>query len=267
MTQPKDPALKNNSTDSEGRINRADTVPPPPSGDAYSAATVVREAPPEVLAAIRERKKQAALAQPKLPPAPALPKGLVGVKAPSEDASSGREVLKLHDDDDEGAGPVWQASPEIVDAVRKQRDSGQPSSRRRSRSQPAPSSPPRLTPPPSKPDAAVSVTEADDVDDQAMTRLRVSPKASDGQPASGERLRESAPSQPGHPTLAQPDAEPLPLQGAPLSEPEPAVWPSPLGAPSWTTDRRLALAVVVAMLILSTAAAFWILSFAWSALR
>jgi hypothetical protein len=57
MTRQRDPAGELGERDSEGQIFRADTVPPPASGDAYSAATVVREAPPEMLAAIRERKK------------------------------------------------------------------------------------------------------------------------------------------------------------------------------------------------------------------
>jgi hypothetical protein len=66
MTKGNDPADRLDKLDalnSEGHIHRADTVPPPNSGDAYSAETVVREAPPEVLAAIRERRKEQAAAE------------------------------------------------------------------------------------------------------------------------------------------------------------------------------------------------------------
>lgn len=42
-------------------IQSNDTVPPPESGDAYSAMTVVREAPPAVLEAIRKRKLEEAV--------------------------------------------------------------------------------------------------------------------------------------------------------------------------------------------------------------
>jgi hypothetical protein len=41
----------------EGEVHRVDTVPPPASGDAYSADTVIRDVPPEALEAIRERRK------------------------------------------------------------------------------------------------------------------------------------------------------------------------------------------------------------------
>jgi len=41
---------------SEGEIHRVDTVPPPESGDAYSADTVIRDVPREALDAIRDRK-------------------------------------------------------------------------------------------------------------------------------------------------------------------------------------------------------------------
>ena len=45
----------------EENIHGVDTVPPPESGDAYSAMTVVREAPPAVLEAIRKRKLEEAV--------------------------------------------------------------------------------------------------------------------------------------------------------------------------------------------------------------
>lgn len=41
----------------EGEIHRVDTVPPPASGDAYSADTVIRDVPREALEAIREKRK------------------------------------------------------------------------------------------------------------------------------------------------------------------------------------------------------------------
>lgn len=47
--------------DDEANIHGVDTVPPPESGDAYSAMTVVREAPPAVLEAIRKRKLEEAV--------------------------------------------------------------------------------------------------------------------------------------------------------------------------------------------------------------
>lgn len=40
-----------------GEEHRVETVPPPPSGDAYSADTVIRDVPREALEAIRERKR------------------------------------------------------------------------------------------------------------------------------------------------------------------------------------------------------------------
>jgi hypothetical protein len=45
----------------EENVHGVDTVPPPESGDAYSAMTVVREAPPAVLEAIRKRKLEEAV--------------------------------------------------------------------------------------------------------------------------------------------------------------------------------------------------------------
>lgn len=40
-----------------GEEHRVDTVPPPASGDAYSADTVIRDVPREALEAIREKKR------------------------------------------------------------------------------------------------------------------------------------------------------------------------------------------------------------------
>ena len=45
----------------DANVHGVDTVPPPESGDAYSAMTVVREAPPAVLEAIRKRKLEEAV--------------------------------------------------------------------------------------------------------------------------------------------------------------------------------------------------------------
>jgi FtsZ-interacting cell division protein ZipA len=41
----------------EAEVHRVDTVPPPASGDAYSADTVIRDVPREALDAIREKRK------------------------------------------------------------------------------------------------------------------------------------------------------------------------------------------------------------------
>ncbi|MEO7111485.1 MAG: hypothetical protein ABI183_13685 [Polyangiaceae bacterium] len=41
----------------EAEVHRADTVPPPASGDAYSADTVIRDIPREALEAIRDKRK------------------------------------------------------------------------------------------------------------------------------------------------------------------------------------------------------------------
>lgn len=49
------------SPEDDANIHGVDTVPPPESGDAYSAMTVVREAPPAVLEAIRKRKLEEAV--------------------------------------------------------------------------------------------------------------------------------------------------------------------------------------------------------------
>jgi FtsZ-interacting cell division protein ZipA len=62
------------ATSGEGEVHRVDTVPPPASGDAYSADTVIRDVPREALDAIRERRKnsekrRAAEAAPKEPAA------------------------------------------------------------------------------------------------------------------------------------------------------------------------------------------------------
>lgn len=47
-----------------GDEHKVDTLPPPPSGDAYSADTVIRDVPREALEAIREKKRLAASSEP-----------------------------------------------------------------------------------------------------------------------------------------------------------------------------------------------------------
>lgn len=47
-----------------GDEHKVDTVPPPASGDAYSADTVIRDVPREALEAIREKKRLAASSEP-----------------------------------------------------------------------------------------------------------------------------------------------------------------------------------------------------------
>jgi hypothetical protein len=77
MSDTNTPVPPQDMRESEGKIHRADTVPPPADGEShYSAATVVREAPPEVLAAIRQHKALKAAASPpvELPPPPRVPR-------------------------------------------------------------------------------------------------------------------------------------------------------------------------------------------------
>jgi hypothetical protein len=57
MTQKK-------SDDQAKAAERADTLPPPASGDAYSAETAVREVPADVLDAIRRARKAGAMPTP-----------------------------------------------------------------------------------------------------------------------------------------------------------------------------------------------------------
>ena len=68
-------AAKTNDADAALSDPERATIPPPPSGDAYSADTVVREAPPEILELIREVKRQHGTVPPRHaawspPPAP-----------------------------------------------------------------------------------------------------------------------------------------------------------------------------------------------------
>jgi hypothetical protein len=52
-----DPKEEPAAQSGEGEVHRVDTVPPPASGDAYSADTVIRDVPREALDAIREKRK------------------------------------------------------------------------------------------------------------------------------------------------------------------------------------------------------------------
>src|SRR5665213_4183185 len=55
---PKDePAATPARAGRDSEAHRVDTVPPPASGDAYSADTVIRDVPREALEAIREKRK------------------------------------------------------------------------------------------------------------------------------------------------------------------------------------------------------------------
>jgi uncharacterized membrane protein len=86
---------------SMGSIQKADTVPPPASGDVYNAATEVRAAPEDLLDIMRQVKekraaKQSGASQPqdeagdelRLPPPGAMPDldALLGGKAPASKA-------------------------------------------------------------------------------------------------------------------------------------------------------------------------------------
>jgi hypothetical protein len=52
-----DPKDEPAATSGDSEVHRVDTVPPPASGDAYSADTVIRDVPREALEAIREKRK------------------------------------------------------------------------------------------------------------------------------------------------------------------------------------------------------------------
>jgi hypothetical protein len=78
-----------------GKLHTADTVPPPASGDAYSAATEIRQAPDDLLDIMREVKearsvKQAAKAGGgpevlRIPKAPLVP-SILGLRPPAAGA-------------------------------------------------------------------------------------------------------------------------------------------------------------------------------------
>ena len=113
------------------------TVPPPPgSGDAYSAATVVKLAPPEILATLKQEsstlaqsvaehnaRAQAALAEKATPP-PALEEAetVADIPAPSlpknTDEGKVADLSSSEDDEPRAAGTVIM--PETV--VRKARE-------------------------------------------------------------------------------------------------------------------------------------------------
>jgi hypothetical protein len=109
-----------------GNEHNIETVPPPASGDAYSAETIVREAPNDILDAERH------------------------AKAPTSD------------DDDEGAvRSVWQPSPELASAIRRDWES----------TRPAPLA--RLSEPPPLPQVGgLPLISFDEPDEGGATRLR-----------------------------------------------------------------------------------------------
>jgi hypothetical protein len=114
----KDDAKRSGELDPDSHIFLADTVPPPASGDAYSAETVVRTAPPELLDAARARK---ALRPPKVQILPEVP-------TPRErppPLTAGAEIPSFALEE-EGLPVVWEAPAEIAEAVRKTHESGSP---------------------------------------------------------------------------------------------------------------------------------------------
>ena len=75
-------------------VEKLDTVRPPPGGDAYSAETVVRQAPPELIAAARAILKKS---DPNaIPKAPAAPKTIAAPRpAPSVASDSAKQLASL----------------------------------------------------------------------------------------------------------------------------------------------------------------------------
>jgi hypothetical protein len=132
---------------------------------------------------------------------------------------------------DAGAAPdaaeappsVWHASPDIVEAVRKQK----------SMAPPVPSEPVSAPPSPPVDAQAVAPIVVDEFDDEAATRLRevpptTKPKKSDA-PAAPAATPSSPPSlRPSHPVAALPSVPPSRPSLAPLAPPSfgPAVAPS-----------------------------------------
>lgn len=123
-------------SDAKDKAFTADTVPPPPSGDAYSAETLVNQAPPDVLRAMRERPR---------------------VTNPDSET-------KLREDDvRESAPPVWRASPALVEAVKRDTESRRPPGQ-------APSSEPPL--PRVGAPGLPKIPSIDEPDEDGVTRLR-----------------------------------------------------------------------------------------------
>jgi hypothetical protein len=92
------------STDDDENVHSARTVPPPAGGDAYADATVVREVPADILAAIEppEEKLGALTAQ---APRPAPPSRPLAVDA------SGLPSVMFEDEDEDDDEPVPSSSP------------------------------------------------------------------------------------------------------------------------------------------------------------
>jgi hypothetical protein len=267
--------------DSDRKIYIADTVPPPAGGDAYSAATVVREAPPEVLEAIRQRSvaraEQAASSKP--PPRVKAPR--VAPTPAFRPPVNHIPRFNLDDDDPDIDDPdMWEAPEEIVEVVRQRRESGRPSSPVSSRSA-SPSSHAS-----GKPGAlahasggsaglanGASVNEAlaayldtdadnQDVDDQAMTRLRRISKEPSSGPVSVSRVTpdESPDEDTGlpeaAPELATHSSSAMPIPIATSSERPPA-YPFPLGSPR-RYGRVTIWTIALTILALSALALMWL---------
>jgi hypothetical protein len=104
------------------KVHTADTVPPPASGDAYNAATEVRQAPDDLLEIMRQRKE------------------LRAAKMPKFDATPNIIIEVEHDDMAPPEAPAPIAAPAAVEPV------------------PTPAAPPPLDPvaPPPAPIAAMT---------------------------------------------------------------------------------------------------------------
>ena len=92
-----------------GEEHRVDTVPPPASGDAYSADTVIRDVPRAALEAIRERKRveREAERSARKEATDSLPK-LSGV---GEDEKSSAKTVAAHVLPDSDKPPIKSAAP------------------------------------------------------------------------------------------------------------------------------------------------------------
>jgi hypothetical protein len=100
--------------DNEADEQRKVTLPPPPSGDAYSAETIVREVPPKVLEAIKARH-DAEERSPERPATEPSPDKVKVVVAPESKPPPPGESLVFDDDDEPEAKllvPVSLPPPE-----------------------------------------------------------------------------------------------------------------------------------------------------------
>ena len=106
----------NTNTDDDDDVHSARTVPPPAGGDAYADATVVREVPADILAAIEppEEKLGALTAQAPRPVAPTRPPLAIG--------ASGLPSVVFEDEDEDAvdsapASSPLMAAPEVAPAT------------------------------------------------------------------------------------------------------------------------------------------------------